>query len=249
MNRNTTIGLVLVLAALGLYVLLVQVPKDKAAANATGTPSSVAYLWTLSTDQVTGLRVVDRARTAEVALAKDAGGAWALTTPAGQVTDQAAASTVIGGLSTLIVDGTITSTTDLSAFGVLSPTYTIEVTLANGSKLKASVGDKSPTGTDYYVLREGETNVVTVGSFSIEQLTGLIDKPPIAAPPATETAGPGTGTPLASGTAATTVPGATGSPSASATEAATATVVKPTPSPTSAVTVTAAATRAATPTP
>ena len=239
------------LAALGLYVLLVQVPKDKAAASATGTPSSVQYLWTLSTDQVTGLRVVDRARGSEVALVKDAGGAWTLTSPAGQVTDQAAAGTAIGGLGTVIVDGTITSTTDLTAFGVLSPTYTIEVTLADGSKLKASVGDKSPTGTDYYVLRDGEANVVTVGSFSIEQLTGLIDRPPVAAPTATETPGIGTGTAVPTEATSAASPASTGTAAPSATRAVTATPRTPTPSATGApsATATVAATRAATPTP
>jgi hypothetical protein len=248
MNRNTTIGLLLVLAALGLYVLLVQVPKDKAAASATGTPANISYLWTLSTDKVTGLRVVDRVRGSEVALVKDAGGAWTLTSPAGLVTDQAAAGVAIGGLGTLIVDSTITSTTDLTAFGVLSPTYTIEVTLADGSKLKASVGDKSPTGTDYYVLREGEANVVSVGSFSIESLTGLIDKPPVAAPTATETPGAGTGTPLATEAASAASPAITGTATPSATVAATATP-RPTASPTAEYDVTVAATRAATPTP
>jgi hypothetical protein len=248
MNRNTTIVLVLVAAALALYVFLVQRPKEEAAANATGTPGTTSLLWTVSVDQVTGLRVLDRANSREMVLAKDAGGAWSVVMPAGQVTDQAAAASAVSALTSLTVDSTITTTTDLTAFGVLSPTYTIEVSLADGSKLKASVGDKSPTGSSYYVLREGETNVVTVSSFAIEALTIQAERPPIVAPTATETATLGTGTPEVTGTPPTEL-ASTASPAATGTQAAATPSVTRTLTATVAVTATARVTATATQTP
>jgi hypothetical protein len=61
------------------------------------------------------------------------------------------------------------------------------------------VGDKTPTGTAYYLLRQGEGNVVVVSSASIENLTALLDQPPISTPTAVVT--PGTiGTPGPIGT-------------------------------------------------
>ena len=240
MNRNTTIVLVLVFAVVAVYVLVVQLPKDKAAtAEGTGTAVVTTYLWTVTADNVTGLRVVDHVRSLEFALAKDAGGAWTITAPAPQLPDQAAVGRAIGGLGLLTVDSTITSTTDLSVFGVLSPTHTIEVTLADGTHLKASIGDKTPTGSDYYVLRDGAANVVTVGTFAIDALTGLIDKPPVPAPTATASAGPGTIVPLVTEAGSGTPPVSATAGAAAAT--GTGSAAPPTPTAASLATATATA--------
>ena len=192
MNRNLTIALVVVFAVLLVYVLVVQLPKDRAAASVTGTPA-VNYLWTSFTaDKVTGVHVVDRVQKQEVNFVKDAGGAWSITAPTPQPADQSAAATYASGLTTLMVDATYTSVTDLSAYGVLSPTYTVEVTLSDGSKLTAAIGDKDPTGSDYYVLRGGEKTIEALASTSLTTLTGMITVPPVVAPTATTTPGPGT---------------------------------------------------------
>jgi Domain of unknown function (DUF4340) len=181
MNRNLTIGLVVVFAALALYVLLVQRPRDLAG-EATATSPTTSYLWSITADQITGLRVVDLANEREVGLAKDASGAWALTAPEPQPADQSAASTAVSGLTMLAVSGELTTVTDLAAFGVLSPTYTVEVSLADGGRLRADVGDKAPTGASYYVLREGESTVVAVTAFNLDSLIGLLDNPPVVVP-------------------------------------------------------------------
>ncbi len=190
-----TIGLVVVFAVVAVYVLLVQVPKDKAA-SATPTTVPVNYLWTVRADQINGVHIVDRVKGMKLDLVKDAGGAWSLVNPGPQPADQALAASDVSSLTTLAVDGTITTSTDLAAFGVLSPTFTIEVDLAGGSKLKASIGNKSPTGTDYYMLRDGETRVVLLSSASYDTLTGLVATPPVVPPTATATVPtPGPGTP------------------------------------------------------
>jgi hypothetical protein len=108
-------------------------------------------------------------------------------------------STAATSLAGLTVATTVTSTTDLRLFGVVSPTYQLQVTLSDGTQRTAAIGDKTPTGTAYYVLRAGETNVVTVASAFVDPLLALLDNPPIIQPTATPVV---TGTVAAEGTPA-----------------------------------------------
>jgi Domain of unknown function (DUF4340) len=247
MNRKLTIGLLLVFAVLGVYAWVVQMPKDNAAANTTPTVTPVVYLWTVQADQINGVHVVDHVSGQAMDLLKDAAGTWSLVQPGPQPAEQSLAASDVSGLMTLAVDGTITTSTDLGSFGVLSPTMTVEVDLSDGTKLKAAVGNKSPTGTDYYVLRAGETQVVLLSTAAQGTLASLVTTPPVVPPTATPTVptpGPGTPsvTPPASATVAitatvaatVTVPVTAGTPGAVATislygPTATAPISSPTP--------------------
>lgn len=205
MSRTTTIVLVVILAALGLYVVLVQLPKDKAAAQLTPTQAGgpVSFVWQVTADQVTAIRLDDRVKNRSLALVKDAQGAWTVSEPEAKLANSTAITGVLSSLTALSIDTTITSTTDLSAFGVLSPTYSLELTLADEKKLKAAIGDKTPTGSGYYLLREGEANALVVATYGLDSLIGMLDAPPYAptaTPPVSETP-EGTAEPAASGTA------------------------------------------------
>jgi hypothetical protein len=185
MNRKLTIGLVVVFALLLLYVLIIQRPKD-IAADVTPTAQSPAYVWAISPEQVSGFRLEDRVNDRALALTLDASGLWTLAEPGPQPADQAAASSAVTTLAGLMVANAITTTTDLTLFGVLSPTYQLEVSLIDGTQLSAAIGDKTPTGTGYYVLRAGETQVITVNATSLGSLIALLDTPPVV-PPTAET--------------------------------------------------------------
>jgi len=162
----------------------VQRPRD-IAAQATPTTRPTEYLWTLTADQVVGLRLEDRANGRALELVTDASGLWSLVEPGPQPADQTAVTSAVANLAVLTINSTLTSTTDLMPFGVLSPTYQVVVTMADGSKLSAAIGDKAPTGSTYYVLRADEATVVTVNSYGLDSLIGLLDNPPIPQPTAT----------------------------------------------------------------
>jgi hypothetical protein len=214
MNRNLTIGLVVIFAGLLLYVLLVERP-GAGGGEATPTAPVTTYLWSLTADQITGMRLEDRASGRAVELAKDASGAWSLQEPGPQPAEQTSAASAISGLTSLAVNSTITTTTDLAPFGVLSPTYQLQVSLSDGRRLVAAIGDKAPTGSAYYVLREGETNVVTINTFGIDSLIGLLDNPPVVPPTATGTVPAGTesaGTPAPEGSPSLTPAPVTATP-------------------------------------
>ena len=78
------------------------------------------------------------------------------------------------------VTGVVTNATDLAQFGVLDPTYTLELGLADGQTLKAAIGRPAPVG-GYYLLREGDTDVMVASDFGIDALVGLLEAPPYAA--------------------------------------------------------------------
>ena len=52
--------------------------------------------------------------------------------------------------------------TDISKFGLDKPEITVDITYESGSRVKMLIGDESPTGTDTYVMIEGENTIYTV---------------------------------------------------------------------------------------
>ena len=185
MNRNLTLVLLALFAGLLGYVLIVQLPKDRQADQPTATPDPAAgLLFAASQAEVKRVRLEDPAGNRALDYAMGDDGNWTITEPAGLAADQAAVAGTLGTLTSLTVNATVTSTTDLTVFGVVSPTYRAEVYLTDGRRLSAAFGDKTPPGTAYYVLRTGDTYVVTVAGSAVDNLFGLLDNPP-AVPTAT----------------------------------------------------------------
>lgn len=191
MNRNTTIALVVIFAALLVYVLVVQRPADEAAQNATPTAGAVTSgpLWgTLTGDQVLSVRVEDRAQGRSVAFGRaEAAASWGVTEPESKSADQLAAASNVATLATLTYQSQFTPGAGLEAFGVLSPTYVIEIKLVDGRLLRAFVGDKTPTGDSYYVQQEGQAQVSVVSGVSLSAIFSWLDQPPYLQPTATPT--------------------------------------------------------------
>lgn len=180
MNRNTTLVLVAAFGLLVLYLIFVQRPKEQAALNATPTPGRGGTVWALTSDQIVGLRLTNAAGQT-LDMQKDGNGLWALTEPEARLADQNQAANAITQLIGLSYSQQI-SATDLSAFGVLSPTFTLDVTLADGTHKTAAVGNRAPVGSTYYLQRGGETDVLLVSTYGIDTLTALIATPPIFVP-------------------------------------------------------------------
>lgn len=189
MNRNTTLILVGVFAVLLAYIFLVQQPAENAQTEATPTAAPVLSgpVWGgLTADRILGIEVEDRAQARTVAFGRsEAAAAWTVTAPQAQPADQLVAATNAATLANLQYRATVTTTTELSAFGVLSPTYVIRVTVVDGPALVLNVGDRTVTGTDYYVALEGAANAQIVNGFSLDPILGWLDAPPYLPPTAT----------------------------------------------------------------
>jgi hypothetical protein len=204
MNRNTTLILLGVFALLLIYVLATQNAAPEAAtATPTLAPTDSASgpLWGgVTGDQVLSVRVTDRVGNRSVAFGRaSAEASWSVTEPEARPADQLASANNVATLTTLQFRNIITGSADLSAFGVLSPTHMLEIGLADGRTLSLAVGDKTMTGSDYYVQRGGEAEVLVVNGFSLDPVLGWLDNPPYLAPTATPepvgTPAPGTSPP------------------------------------------------------
>lgn len=181
MNRTTTIVLVVILAALVMYTVAVQNPRDRAAAEATPTVDPLPRIvWDVTADQITSLHIAEPAANRSTAMTKDAQGDWTVTEPTTGAADNNRLLTLTSNVSALSVTSVVTSVTDLTAYGVLNPTYTIEVGLADGQRLAAAVGAQAPVGGGYFLLREGDANVMVVSGFSVDSLVELLNTPPFA---------------------------------------------------------------------
>lgn len=182
MNRKPTLILVGAFFVLLLYFLFVQRPKEEAAKNATPTQAATSggALWSFTADQITGARVVDNVGLRTMAISMNTTGVWAVLQPTPAPADQLQAGDVINRLAGLRYTSVLTQVANLDDFGVLSPTYTIELTTADGVVHVVSVGNKSPVGTLYYVQRPGETQILVVSGLDV--LEQMLTTPPYVIP-------------------------------------------------------------------
>lgn len=192
MNRVTSLVLVAVFGLLMLYVILVQNPKDEAATNATPTPfSSSNAVWVIAAEQITSIHITDpRIITREVMLLKDPSGLWLLSKPTTGLADQPTVTRLVTQTANLNATTVITTASDLSLYGIFTPTATIELKLADGTTKKAIIGDKVPTGASYYLSIEGQSVVYVVGAYSLDELLKWPDTPPFPPPTPTPTLAP-----------------------------------------------------------
>lgn len=107
---------------------------------------------------------------------------WVITWPLGFEADSPSIEGRLSGLMALTVITSLDEAPPLEAMGLDRPRYRLLVTLESGKQLYASVGKETPTGDGYYVLTS-ERRLVVVSKFSLDNLMGLIDRPPLKPTP------------------------------------------------------------------
>ena len=193
MNRKTTLILVSVFILLGVYTAWFQSSKNSAAL-ATPTPAAKLLVWNTTVDQITGFQITEPATGRKVAVSQDGQGQWQVTAP--DVAPEARPGDAVqivplaSGLAALAFTANLTTTTDLAPFGLITPTYQLDVKLVNGTTLTAAIGDKIPTGNGYYLLRNGDKTPLAVADTSVQPLIDLLDNPPYFVPTPTPAPSP-----------------------------------------------------------
>jgi hypothetical protein len=176
-NRTWIALLALAVVVGGLYYLL-QVRKiaDKG--------DEQEYVWDLDAMQIFGVRVVDNTSGAATALVMDANGNWRLTEPVQAAALREQVVYMVDTLARLPLQRTIAEppAAELSGYGMITPTYTIEVQVSDGRTLRLNVGNKA-IGSAYYAQRGGEQAVILVTDYALEGVTNIIRTPPIAPTP------------------------------------------------------------------
>mgnify|MGYP005841307931 FL=1 len=186
MKRWSTVGLVVAFLLLALFVYL----EPRIAARPTPTPSGASRnLLELSSAAIQRIRVIDHQNRLEAEAERDASGQWFLTVPTRHLVRQDTLDALAGGLAALFVQQVISDAVDLSAYGLVTPTYTIVIS-ATDRVFTLTVGVQTPVGGGYYVRKEGDPAVYVVGTFAIDEAKKLITQPPLATPTPTVTPTP-----------------------------------------------------------
>ncbi len=101
---------------------------------------------------------------------------WSIEYPYPIDWDQSSLSGVADAFSSLYADRKIESDpTDLAQFGLAPPVGTAEATLDNGTKVRYLIGNKTPDGTSYYFMKEGDKALYAVNSYTAHSLLSSLD--------------------------------------------------------------------------
>jgi hypothetical protein len=157
----------------------------------TEPPTAVAEtLWTVPSEQIDTVRIIDLQGNRMVLARRDPEVSWRLQYPVVGAGDSAAIEMGVASLASPSVRQRIAVPSDLAAFGLDPAAYRVTLILRDGTARSADVGGLDPTGSVFYVLLPGADEVVMVSRFALEDALGLLAETPLAQP----TVGP-TGTP------------------------------------------------------
>lgn len=189
MSWRTTAVLFIILVLLGGYVYYQNQRGPEPLPTPTpGEPAPERVrLIEATIDDVTRLDITRHEDGTHVSYSRDQVGEWMRTVPTTTV--------VLSTTMNLQVSALINTSSSrnlppdlnpLSAYGLETPAYDIVVAIRGENEQinrhTLYVGDKTPTGTEYYVQREGDDRVHLVPFGPIEGMINLVDLPPLAEP-------------------------------------------------------------------
>jgi hypothetical protein len=187
MNWRTTAVLLLILLLLGgyLYYQNQQAPAPTPTPlPGEPTPARISLIGA-TIDEVGRLDITRHEDGTAVSYSRDEMGGWFLrTVPTVTVVLSQSMDLQTTGLLNLTSSRTLSADLNpLSAYGLDAPAYTI-VLATNGANEQTPVyilhiGNRTPTGNEYYVQREGDARIHTVPQGPIQNLIMLVESPPI----------------------------------------------------------------------
>jgi Domain of unknown function (DUF4340) len=177
MKFRTTLILLIVLAALGGYVLWSGRQKSDTSATTGATTTPVLQL------DPAGVRAVEvRGEGKQVRVERDASG-WQVNAPKPGPADALRVTEVISGLAKLNATQTITPTgQNLAPYGLDKPAY--EVRLEGGTPETLRLGAKNPDGSATYVQRASAPTIYLVKDPLIDTVERWVGDPPVQPTPA-----------------------------------------------------------------
>jgi hypothetical protein len=190
LNPRITIGLLIVLAALGGVLLYTDRQDQSTPGKEADQPAEV---FTFNYSDV-GQLELRREGTARV-FRKDENGQWTLQ-PGGEAADSRRVEALTARLATLRAARRISATeADVSAYGLANPRIVVRLTLSGGTTHELEFGQQTPVQTGYYAQTAQDTEVYVLPTILVDEIERLIAQPfeptPTPAPPTpTATLGP-----------------------------------------------------------
>ena len=162
MNFRTTIILIVLLALVGLGLFLTREKSAQDVSETTTTKDEGTKLLDLPAADVTKISI---AGSEQPIVLERTGIDWKLVQPVSAPAENSAAQTLADWIVNLRIKG--------KAPAIDKPRFKIELTTKDGKTTKLNVGQRSATGNNLYVQREGESQSTIVAADLFEQL----DKP------------------------------------------------------------------------
>jgi len=154
-------GVILAALAAGLYFSNKQKSAEAAKPPADASPKILA----LSENDIARIDLKKKDAPATV-LERNNAGKWQLTAPNHFLADQDTAGQFVGSASSIASDRVgEDKASDVSNYGLKSPTLEVDVTTKAGKTSKLKIGDDTPTNSGAYAMLEGDPRVFTVASF------------------------------------------------------------------------------------
>ena len=154
-------AVVLAALAAGLYFSNKQKSAEAAKPPADASPKILA----LSENDIAKVELKKR-DAAETVLERSNAGKWQLTAPSKFLADQETAGQLVNSASSVASDRVVEDkASDVSAYGLKSPSLEVDLTTKTGKTSKLKIGDDTPTNSGAYAMLEGDPRVFTVASY------------------------------------------------------------------------------------
>ena len=154
------------LAALAAGLYFSNKQKSAEAAKPTPPADAPAKIFTLPEADVTRISLKKKGAD-ETVLEKNNSGKWQLTAPKQYLADQEALAQLVTAASNVTSDRVVEGkASDITGYGLHSPTLEVVITTKNGQTKKLLFGDDTPTNSGAYVMLQGDPRVFTVASFA-----------------------------------------------------------------------------------
>jgi protein-disulfide isomerase len=185
LNSRTVILLIVSLVVI-VAVLLITNPASAPSETATPVAGSGPVFGELDQTTITSITITNNETGEQTVVAKDEGGAWAITDATNstdRATDHQQVTTALETFAALASSESF-SADDLAVYGLDSPDYTLVMTAADGATYTVLVGNQTPANPRYYALiNDDPATVYAVQQTQVNQLTNLIATPPYVPPP------------------------------------------------------------------
>ncbi|MBV9767938.1 MAG: DUF4340 domain-containing protein [Bryobacterales bacterium] len=156
--------LVAVVVLAGLGVGLYFSNKEKAAEAAKPTADAPPKILALNDSNISKIAIEKKG--ADQTVLDRGNGKWQIIAPKSYPADQDAAGQLASSVSNVSSDRVVEDkASNLSAYGLESPSLEVDVTSKGGKTSKLKIGDDTPTNSGSYAMLEGDPRVFTVASF------------------------------------------------------------------------------------
>lgn len=184
-----TVILVGIVVLLVLFVIFVM-PNLEPPPDSDAQPT-LALLWSFAGEELVSISVTTGFQTTTV---ERSGMTWRVIEPTPGDADILRvynAADQVAMMRSRILKG------DLADFGLAEPQAEVTLGLSDGTTVSFTVGDQSPTRTDYYVRKENDPDIHLVAASNIDGLLDMINNPPYPPTPIPPTSPVPTETPEA----------------------------------------------------